>query len=51
MLVGVKPIRKGLPNGSVEIDYFTPFHQLAKGNKFFNFIQEFNKLSIKGETL
>lgn len=25
MLTGVKPIRRGLPNGIVEIDYFYPF--------------------------
>ena len=51
MLIGTKPLRKGLPNGQVEIDYFTPFHNIVKGSKFFNLLQEFNKLGVRGETL
>ncbi|CDW75554.1 UNKNOWN [Stylonychia lemnae] len=50
-LVGIKPIRKGLPNGSLEIDYFTPFQQVVKGNKLQTFLNNFNKLTIRGELL
>lgn len=51
MLSGVKPLRKGLPNGSLEIDYFTVFQQMAKGNKLNTFLKDFNKLTVKGDTL
>ena len=51
MLVGVKPKRKGLPSGNVEIDYYTPFQQLTKGNKLAHLVSGFNKISVKGSEL
>jgi len=51
MLVGVKPVRRGLPNGVLEIDYFQPFQQLSKANKLHSLINDTNKVIIKGEIL
>ena len=51
ILTGIKPNRKGLPDGTLDIDYFSPFMQIAKGNKLQNFLNSFNKLTIKNDCL
>ena len=51
LLTGIKPLRKGLPNGTVQIDYYQPFLQLVKTNKLVSFINSFNKLTVKGDCL
>lgn len=45
----MKPFRKGMPDGSIEVDYYTPFYQLIKSNKGIQFINDFNKIAVKGE--
>ncbi len=51
MLCDLKPARKGLPDGTLEIDYYSVFHTLCKSNKLSNFLSSFHKLSVKSEVI
>ncbi len=51
LLTDLKPKRRGLPDGSVDIDYYSVFQSLVKSNKLASLMSQFPLLSIKSEIL